>query len=704
MPRQATSIDGLSRFLDLSVWGLAASGFLALAGSGFLDPLSVTVGVAGLAIRALAICGIEHARISERAAFIATLVCAAFFAADYFFLSREFLRASVHLLFLQATVRLAAADTGRGQLYVAAFAFMELLAGAVLSVNLNFFLFLALFLLFAVAALAAGELRRSVGQAQRVARAAAGFHGRLAALSIGITAGVLGGTAAIFFIAPRTADAAAALISQRLAIPRFNLVTLGDIGRIQASSRPVMHIRLFSRDLPGGLKWKGTTLAEFDGRQWSNALGSSERVPVQGGQAELSPPGSLPSWLPGVSYQVDYDGLATDILFLAGIPSKLYLQQGTAAAHATLLRGDGETYRLGRTAPPGFRYEGYSLLENPPETAPARYAPPVLPLAARERYLQLPTTLDRRIVTLARDFGGSGGDLERARSLERRLRSEFAYTLELPKREQADPLANFLFVRKKGHCEYFASAMAVMLRTIGIPSRLVTGFQSGVYNSLSDLWVVRASDAHSWVEAWIPGYGWATFDPTPANPGGYALVDRVNLYLDAAQTFWRQWIIGFDSRRQSSLADFAHQLGFGWTEGLTGKSPAKSETAAAWLKRRGGMAAGLITLALAILCCGPGLLTRWKIGRRLERARRGKGGVGDATLLYGRMLEVLKRRGYQKPGWFTPSEFARSLPRSPLGLTVEEFTDAYNALRFGGRQSEAVRMTALLDRLTQMPQ
>ena len=84
----------------------------------------------------------------------------------------------------------------------------------------------------------------------------------------------------------------------------------------------------------------------------------------------------------------------------------------------------------------------------------------------------------------------------------------------------SDPLAYFLFVRRKGHCEYFASSMAVMLRTLGIPSRVATGFLSGVYNPMTGWQVIRASDAHSWVEAWIPGQGWTTFDPTPSDPFG----------------------------------------------------------------------------------------------------------------------------------------------------------------------------------------
>ena len=111
----------------------------------------------------------------------------------------------------------------------------------------------------------------------------------------------------------------------------------------------------------------------------------------------------------------------------------------------------------------------------------------MLPLAVRERYLQLPS-LDGRIPALARRWTSPfTTDLERVRSIERRLRSDYGYTLELPSHEVADPLAYFLFERRKGHCEYFASAMTVMLRTIGIPARLATGFQSGIYNPMTEL-------------------------------------------------------------------------------------------------------------------------------------------------------------------------------------------------------------------------
>ncbi len=128
-----------------------------------------------------------------------------------------------------------------------------------------------------------------------------------------------------------------------------------------------------------------------------------------------------------------------------------------------------------------------------------------------------------------------------------------------------DPIANFLFERKQGHCEYFASSMAVMLRTLGIPSRVVNGFRSDEFNDLTGNYVVRAKDAHSWVEAYFPGYGWQTFDPTPAgNSGTPQGWSRLALYVDAMASFWRDWVVSYDTSHQYALG----QAAFSGTRGL----------------------------------------------------------------------------------------------------------------------------------------
>jgi hypothetical protein len=360
---------------------------------------------------------------------------------------------------------------------------------------------------------------------------------------------------------------------------------------------------------------------------------------------------------------------------------------------------------LGHPLPQGLHYDAYSLLEDLPETAPPILPAPVLPLAARERALQLPT-IDRRIPDLARKFAaGAANDLERIRAIEKGLRTSYGYTLQLPDREISDPLAHFLFTRKKGHCEYFASAMAVMLRSIGIPARLATGFQSGIYNPVSELWLVRASDAHSWVEAWIPGRGWTTFDPTPPDPNYRSLsfLTSLTLYLDAAETFWQEWVVTYDIVRQGTLVgrmeQGAHRLGSRWLDSVVAARALWSQYVAGGARRFGvqliAAPVGLVLLWLLVRL----LLRRLSVRQRAARIRRGEGSVADATLLYRRMLQILKRRGYQKPPWFTASEFAASLPVSELGEAVGEFTATYHALRFGGRTQAAARLSALLERM-----
>jgi protein-glutamine gamma-glutamyltransferase len=702
MPQQdAGAAVSVERFFQFSLLGLVASGYLAVAGSGYLDTPTIALTSAGLLLRAVLICGLLRLDLSDRLTTIVTIAYAAFFAADYFLLSRDFLAATVHLLFFLAVMKILTAKSNRDYLYTAVIAFLELLAAAILSVNFNFFLFLALYLLFAIAALTSGEIRRSIDRSTVTARSGLkSFYPRLSLLSALVTLGILTLTAGLFFILPRTAEAAfSRLIAHRVFLPGFsNQVNLGDIGEIKTSSRPMMHIRIDSAQAVGPMKWRGAALSDFDGKRWSNPNRKLEMIPVENEHVVLAPPGLLPLGR-RINYHVELEALENDTLFFAGTPEILDLRA------RALYRSNTSSFRLGHAVPQGFRYDVFSLLDSPPERAPVLYPPPVLPLAARELYLQLPR-LDGRIAELARSFAtGATGDLARARAIERHLRSDYAYTLELPDREVADPLANFLFARRKGHCEYFASSMAVMLRSLGIPARMATGFQSGVYNPISDLWLVRASDAHSWVEAWIPGYGWTTFDPTPADPnaGGLALFTRLGLYLDAADTFWQEWVVTYDLIRQGTLAyrmeQGAQRVGIRWFDSAAGMRSGWERFASGWTRRFGWQAlawvAGFVALGFA---AGP-LVRLMHIRRRVERVRRGQASIADATVLYQRMLHILKRRGYQKPPWFTPAEFAASLPRTQLGSAVGEFTATYNALRFGGHAEAAPMLSILLDRM-----
>ncbi len=176
-------------------------------------------------------------------------------------------------------------------------------------------------------------------------------------------------------------------------------------------------------------------------------------------------------------------------------------------------------------------------------------------------YLQLPADLPPRIGRLADSLTAPhAGRAEKARAVERWLRTEFGYTLDLPRNEREATLESFLFRRKQGHCEYFSTAMAVMLRSAGIPARNVTGFLGGEWNQFGTYLAVTENDAHSWVEVWFPGAGWVPFDPTPPSRAGVVSDETeaswawpARLWLDGLEHRWYKWVLDYNLDKQLAL-------------------------------------------------------------------------------------------------------------------------------------------------------
>jgi transglutaminase-like putative cysteine protease len=701
------------RFFEFSLLGMLASGYFAVVGSGTLDWPTATLTLAALCLRILMTTGVIVLRFPGKAVVAAAVAYIGFYPLDYLFLSQSFLTATVHLVFFVAIVKLITARTTRDFAFLKVIAGMELLAAALLSRGMSFFIFLALFLLFSIATFASGEVLAALrpastaGSKLRLARGGhTAFPRRLSVFSAALLAGILVLTAGMFFVLPRTARAALQrFVPQRyhLLVPGFaNEITLGDIGRIKQSSTTVMHVRAYSDGAQGQLavRWRGAALSQFDGKHWFNPPGADEALRVDHGIVVLRQEPFRPGH--SVAYQVELNDIASDMLFYAGTPE-------TIRINAPLIRrthGDG--LRVPRYFSGATTYGVRSFLED--ESGDRVTAAPPLSSALRDEYLQLPE-VDPRIPALARSMTAGAPtqtsaptEMEQARAMERHLRHDYGYTLELLSAPVPDPLAHFLFVRKKGHCEYFASAMTVMLRTLGVPARVVTGFQSGIYNPMTGWQVVRASDAHSWVEAWIAGRGWTTFDPTPPDPGGSAegLLSHLSLLLDAADQFWQNWVVSYDIERQILLASRMQESGrrmrFGWIDDLNGWL---DQAAVAGRSHAVPILSGL-GLAIVLLLLGPGWAKWWRKRADLLRARRGEGPASDATLLYRRMLVELERRGIQKPPWLTPVEFARVLPASHLSLLVEDMTAAYNQFRFGGQRDAAPRMIHLLAQIEKL--
>ncbi len=657
----------VARFHDFALLGMLASGYAAVAGSGFLDPLAAWAGGLILAARLAQLLFVRAWTPPASWVNLAAAGYALFFLLDWQYLSRDFLQATVHLLFFVAGVRLLTARTMRDARSVQLIALLEIVAAAVLSGSTTFFAALAAFLVFAIATFASGEIRRSAETAGvRAMPAAPGASWRLAGLTVAIAGGVLLLGGLMFFALPRTARAAFQhLVPDSWKVAGFaNEVTLGRLTDFQRLDTPVLHVRVFSGDgrLPS-LKWRGAALTRFDGRRWFAPPEPSETLRQEQGLFRLAD--NAQRWRAGrrLSYEVVPRALRGDTLFLAGTAEFVAVEAPSLERTATgTLRAPG----LG-----GPRYSVYAFLE---ESATPPAAAASLSPVERAAHLALPP-LDARIPALARDWGSP-------ESIERRFRAEFRYTLQRSGDGGSDPLAHFLFEERAGHCEYFASAMAVLLRANGIPARVVTGFQAGAFNPISGWQVIRAADAHSWVEAWIDGRGWVTYDPTPADPSAPrdGLRQRLALWADALDTFWQEWVLNYNLERQLSLAARAEQKRFSWS--------------LHWVRRLGDE-----LLAIAPVLVG-GMALLYLLSRlEWRRLRRRGASPTEAGELYRQLLTRLRHKGFEKPAWITPAEWVEQLPAADWKPHVERFTRLYNECRFGGSAAAAAEMRDLLRHL-----
>jgi hypothetical protein len=206
------------------------------------------------------------------------------------------------------------------------------------------------------------------------------------------------------------------------------------------------------------------------------------------------------------------------------------------------------------------------------------------------------------------------------------------------------------------------------------------------------------------VEAFIENRGWTTYDPTPPDPRprSAGLLFKLALWTDAMETFWQDWVLRYDLGRQLILADrlqnSSRRLGMRWLDGWSETAWQWKSQAQAWFAQHGAALVILILLAVSALLGGPRAWRALRMLHRVRRVRDGQASASDATLFYARMLDILHRRGFQKPAWFTPREFAASLP-AETGMLVDQFTVAYNDLRFGGKTDAASRLTLLLEEL-----
>jgi len=415
----------------------------------------------------------------------------------------------------------------------------------------------------------------------------------------------------------------------------------------------------------------GKVFDTFDGARWTSTRTGERKIALRDGRHRFDPAESD-------------EELEQDIEVAADLPSILFGASRVVEVGfpGSVIAADSlGSISIPRPLAKGTRYEVQSRIERV-EGRPFVEAS----LDHPGRYLELPEDLDPAIADLAAQVAESAATpLARAVALEQHLRTSYEYSFESIFTSQGvTPLSEFLFETRRGHCEYFASALAIMLRTQGIPSRLVTGFSATTYNPLTGYLEVRALDGHAWVEAYVRDRGWLSLEPTPA----YALPQpsqtqttsqRLERYADELAR--QEELLGEEGVERDWLRGIAEtftlinqSVGHLWrllTSGLW-----------AWITDNRFLLMAIVLL-LALGAFGWRQLRRplkdWTARTRIQVAC--KGDPNRLVLLCVQEMEAwLARRGRGRASYQTLEEYAEELSQSapryhaPLTTLVELFS------------------------------
>lgn len=689
------------------------TGFLALLLTGRLDPVTSVLYLCALAGAWYVERHRPEWRVTSRRAIFLSVLSLPLYAVDVMvFGNNPFIALARFGLYLSA-VKLfqVKRDSDWGWLYVLTFS--ETLLAAALTFDITFMVSLSLFLFFFLATLAAFEIERSHRRVGRLEEETAAIRrDRPRPLRRGAFLSTLAGgqlvmvalvSIPIFLLMPRFGGGAfGSGISPSETLTGFSeQAHLGDIERIKQNSAIVMYVKL-DRPADRRLYWKGISLDTYDARTntWTSTPDWRETYVERRATAPAIVPVEAPN--AGTMYsdllaQTFYlEPLATRALFAASRVKFVDNAPGTIGVdHSGSIRGP---------AHPGKRitYTALSDVAIPTQEELAADTATFYTASAVQGCLN-PPDLDPRIADLAlRIVGDAATPLEKAQRIEAFLKTNYTYSLDLTRSDMStDPIADFLFNTRRGHCEYFASSMVVLLRNVGVPARLVTGFQMGEFNALNSTYTVRQSDAHAWVEVYFGGLGrWVEFDPTPPtglNVYGDSVGAQFRQALEAVHMIWIQYVVTLDSGQQVSIIRGTQRQFVAvkaWVTDTFKRVRARvvalfAKSARAGAHVPGGLALlvgslialGLLAMLVMVLhqwgwSLAGFVVPTWRF-RRFWRRREPP--AATAVHFYGQMSAILSRYGIVREPSVTPGEFSEA-----CGIPeVRTLTDLYHRVRFG---------------------
>lgn len=609
------------------------------------------------------------------------------------------------ILFL-CIVKLLQKKSDHDWIFIYLISFFEILLAASVSISPLYIVSLILFLLSSICAVVLFEIRKTFRKINENNNALNLFDcnesktfsaKRLPVTAITLLSCIMIFAIPLFFVFPRVGGAGFGNTSAGNKVTGFSdSVKLGEIGNLLQNDEIVMRVGFEQGNLQNMPfpRWRGVALDKFDNKSWSRSvLGSSERFDkTEKGFYIVDFPNENKNL---VNYTVYLEPLETPVLFALSRP--ILISRGNFQE----IRKDEEgSLRVIRT---GFERTAYSVTSDVALPTIEKLRSDKNQYSSEfDRYLQLPENFDDNISQLTSQIVKDKKDrYEKAKAVENYLQNNFGYTLQL-KAGGEQPLSDFLFNVREGHCEYFASAMAIMLRTQGIATRVVNGFQTGQFNQTANVFVVKQKDAHSWVEVYFPSENaWIPFDPTPfagRTDGENAaatnsITGKISSFFVALETFWIQYFVAYDNQEQRSLFGSVKN-GFNSYQAKSAiwLKNAQEKIAEWWREVRGdkGYQQSLIAIGYAIGYISASILgiifliwlfkkfVKSKIWQNFINWLKNKNDAGVVEF-YERMQKVLAIKGFIRQSHQTPLEFAFALNMPE----VVSITEKYNRVRFG---------------------
>ncbi len=704
------------RFFKLISYAVVFCGFFSLFVSGGVGAISTLLFVFVL----IAAWFLEGSRwqISERLGTVSIFVIVPLFyiAGKYqlvgFGTSASELAATLaRMILVLAAIKLLQRKAERDWLFLYLMAFFEVLLAAGLSISPLYLGSLILYLLVTICAIVTFEIRKTSASIHKNSNYKKDDNkektfakiplARLPLTAISLLALIIVCAAPLFFALPRVGSAGLGSNSKGLSnVTGFSdSVSLGEIGALLQNDQIVMRARIDKTDgkNPGAPYWRGVALDAFDNKRWSKSKKDFREsfVKLEQGFFFID----VPTANAATTIQTIYlEPIETPVLFALSRPVAVEGSFPSDPDRYAELYKDSEgsiTFQRGDRGRLSYKVNSDRSL---PEVKDLKSDNGNYPPEAK-RYLQLPEKFDERIAVLASQITAQQANrYDKAKAVENYLQTQFGYSLEM-KAKGEEPLADFLFNVREGHCEYFATAMAIMLRTQGIATRIVNGFQQGEYNETAEVFVVKQKDAHSWVEVYFPRENaWIPFDPTPfaGQDGGAAqtgIVGKFNRYLEALETFWIQYFVSYDNQEQKSLmrsvknsfaeyqaktsvwlSEMQYRLSDWWTEVRGDKGLQASARAVAF--SIGYLLAAILGIITIVWLYRK--IKRLDVWQRIHSWLKFR---NETTIIefYERMQKVLASKGFTRAAHQTPLEFAFAL-NIPEAVRI---TEKYNRVRFG---------------------